>query len=124
LRGQVAFASGQGSDAAPLLLKAAWRLEALDLDLARETYLDAYQAAQIAGHLAGGGDLDEVSRAAPALPPPESRLVVGWLIGGDPDRSAGRQVEVTHGLAVGDGDCVEAQVKLRGQVEWHALGSL
>ena len=39
LRGQVAFASGLGSDAPPLLLKAAARLEPLDLDLARETYL-------------------------------------------------------------------------------------
>ena len=41
LRGQIAFASGLGSDAPPLLLKAARRLEPLDLDLARETYLDA-----------------------------------------------------------------------------------
>ena len=71
LRGQTAFASSQVSDAAPLLLKAAKRLEPLDLDLARETYLDAWQAAHTAGHLAGGGDLDEVSRAARALPPPK-----------------------------------------------------
>jgi len=70
LRGQIAFASGMGSDAAPLLLKAARRFEAFDLGLARETYLDAYQAAQIAGHLAAGGDLAEVSRAARSLPPP------------------------------------------------------
>ena len=68
LRGQVAFASGPGSDAPPLLLKAARRLEPLDLDLARETYLDAWQAAMFAGHLAGGGDLEEVSRAARAMP--------------------------------------------------------
>ena len=54
----------------PLLLKAARRLEPLDPDLARETYLDAYQAARFAGHLAGAGDLLEVSRAARALPPP------------------------------------------------------
>jgi DNA-binding CsgD family transcriptional regulator len=71
LRGQVAFASGQASDAAPLLLKAARRFEPLDDDLAREIYLDAWQAAQIAGHLAGGGDSEEVSRAARALPPPK-----------------------------------------------------
>jgi DNA-binding CsgD family transcriptional regulator len=71
LRGQIAFASGPGSDAPPLLLKAARRLEPLDLGLARETYLDAWQAALFAGHLAGGGDLEEVSRAARALPPPE-----------------------------------------------------
>jgi DNA-binding CsgD family transcriptional regulator len=70
LRGQAAFASGQGSDAPPLLLKAARRFEPLDPGLARETYLDAWQAAHIAGHLAGGGDLEEVSRAVRALPPP------------------------------------------------------
>jgi DNA-binding CsgD family transcriptional regulator len=70
LRGQIAFSSGMGSDAAPLLLKAARRFEPFDLDVARETYLDAYQAAQIAGHLAHDGNLDEVSRAARSLPPP------------------------------------------------------
>jgi DNA-binding CsgD family transcriptional regulator len=70
LRGQVAFASGRGSDAAPLLLKAARRLEPFNLDLARETYLDAWYAAMFAGHLAAGADLAEVSRAARALPPP------------------------------------------------------
>jgi hypothetical protein len=70
LRGQIAFASGMGSDAAPLLLKAASRFEPFDLDMARETYLDAYQAAQITGHLARDGNLDEVSRAARSLPPP------------------------------------------------------
>jgi DNA-binding CsgD family transcriptional regulator len=71
LRGQIAFASGPGSDAPLLLLKAARRLEPLDPGMVRETYLDAWQAALFAGHLAGGGDLEEVSRAARALPPPE-----------------------------------------------------
>jgi DNA-binding CsgD family transcriptional regulator len=70
LRGQAAFASGLYSDAPALLLKAARRLEPLDLDLARETYLDAYQAARFAGHLAGAGYVLEVSRAAQGLPPP------------------------------------------------------
>ena len=70
LRGQVALASGPTSDTPLLLLKAARRLELLDLDLARQTYLDAWQAAAFAGHLAGGGDLEEVSRAARALPAP------------------------------------------------------
>jgi len=67
LRGQVTFVSGLGSDAAPLLLKAAKRLEPLDLELARETYLSAWMAALFAGRLAGAGDLLEVSRAARAL---------------------------------------------------------
>jgi DNA-binding CsgD family transcriptional regulator len=70
LRGLVTFGSGLGSDAPPLLLKAAKRLEPLDLGLARETYLTAWMAALFAGRLAVGGDLLEVSRAAQALPPP------------------------------------------------------
>jgi DNA-binding CsgD family transcriptional regulator len=69
LRGRIAFASSLGSDAPALLLKAARRLEPLNLDLARETYVDAWQAAFFAGHLAGASDLLEVSRAARALPP-------------------------------------------------------
>jgi DNA-binding CsgD family transcriptional regulator len=69
LRGEIVFASGLGSDASPLLLKAAHRLEPLDLDLARETYLTAWMAALFAARLAGAGDLLEVSQAARALPP-------------------------------------------------------
>ena len=69
LRGQIVFASGLGSDAPSLLLKAAKRLEPIDLDLARQAYVDAWQAAFLAGHLAGAGDLLEVSRTARALPP-------------------------------------------------------
>jgi DNA-binding CsgD family transcriptional regulator len=67
LRGQIAFASGLSGDAPPLLLKAAKRLESLDLDLARETYLSAWMAAMFAGRFAGAGDLTEVSRAARSL---------------------------------------------------------
>ena len=67
LRAQVAFATGLGSDAPPLLLRAARRLEPLNLGLARETYLDAWGAAIFAGQVAGG-DLLEISRAARALP--------------------------------------------------------
>ena len=70
LHGQATFVAGLGSDAPPLLLKAAKRLEQLDLGLARETYLSAWMAATSAGRLAGAGDLLEVSRAARALPAP------------------------------------------------------
>jgi len=71
LRGQIAFASSRGSDAPPLLLKAAKRLEPLNRDLARDTYLTAWMAATYAGHLAGADHLLAVGRAAQALPPPE-----------------------------------------------------
>lgn len=67
LRGQVAYSLSLGSDAPPLLLKAARRLEPLNPGLARETYLDAWQAAFSAGQLAGG-DMAEICRAARALP--------------------------------------------------------
>jgi DNA-binding CsgD family transcriptional regulator len=69
LRGQIAFSSNIGSDAPPLLLKAARRLERFDVDLARETYLDAWGAAWFAGSLASDGGLLEVSRAARSAPP-------------------------------------------------------
>jgi DNA-binding CsgD family transcriptional regulator len=69
LRGQIAFSSNTGSDAPPLLLSAARRLERFDVDLARETYLDAWGAAWFAGSLAAAGDLLEVSRAARSAPP-------------------------------------------------------
>jgi len=55
LRGQIAFASSMGTAAPPLLLKAAQRLERLDPELARETYLDAWGAALFAGRLTSAG---------------------------------------------------------------------
>ncbi len=70
LRGQIAFASGLGGDAPPLLLKAAKRLESLNPEMARETYMCAWMAALFAGRFAGAGDLAEVSQAARALPRP------------------------------------------------------
>jgi DNA-binding CsgD family transcriptional regulator len=75
LRGQIAFSSNAGSDAPPLLLSAARRLERFDADRARDSYLDAWGAAWFAGSLATAGGLHEVSRAArssaPSSPPSE-----------------------------------------------------
>jgi DNA-binding CsgD family transcriptional regulator len=70
VRGQLAFASGLASNAPPLLLKAARRLEQFDPGLARETYLTAWGAASVAtGQPAGRGVLLEICRAVRALPP-------------------------------------------------------
>ena len=69
LRGHIAFASGLGGDAPPLLLRAARRLEPFDMDLARETYLTAWGAAVFAGP-AGGNVMVEICRAVRMLPPP------------------------------------------------------
>jgi DNA-binding CsgD family transcriptional regulator len=69
LRGEVARASHSGSQAPVLLAEASKRLESLDVTLARETHLDAWGAALVAGPLAApGGGLTEVSAAARAAP--------------------------------------------------------
>jgi DNA-binding CsgD family transcriptional regulator len=64
VRAQLAMMSSHGKDAAPLLLGAARRLEAIDPKLARETYLDAMSAALFAGRLATDGGMLEVCEAA------------------------------------------------------------
>jgi hypothetical protein len=82
LRAQITFASGPGTDAPALLLKAAKRLEPLNLDLARQTYLNAWIAVSLAGRLVGTGDLLEVSRAVRALPPSRSPRPADLLLEG------------------------------------------
>jgi DNA-binding CsgD family transcriptional regulator len=66
LRARIAFASSPGSDTPQMLLQAARQLEPLDLELARETYLEALSAAIFAGRLAGTVGLEEVAEAARA----------------------------------------------------------
>jgi DNA-binding CsgD family transcriptional regulator len=66
VRAQLAFATSHGSDAPPLLLKAAKRLEPIDVGLSRATYLDAFSATMFAGRLALGDGAWEVARHAGA----------------------------------------------------------
>jgi DNA-binding CsgD family transcriptional regulator len=74
LRAQISFDSSRGSEAPPLLLKAAKRLEPLDARLARELYLDALAAAVFVGRLAKGGGVRELAEAVREAPPsPEPR---------------------------------------------------
>jgi DNA-binding CsgD family transcriptional regulator len=73
LRAELVYARRRGSDAPPLLLDAATRLEGVDDRLARETYLEALGAAIFAGRLSGYPDARQVAeagRAAPAAPAP------------------------------------------------------
>jgi DNA-binding CsgD family transcriptional regulator len=64
MRAQIAFALRRGGDAPPLILRAAQRLQSLDAELARRTYLEALVAAIYAGRLAQGQDVRQVARAA------------------------------------------------------------
>jgi DNA-binding CsgD family transcriptional regulator len=71
VRAQLAFATRHITDASLLLLKAAKRLEPVDAVLARQTYLDAMNAATFAGRLANSAsDVVAVAQAAEAAPPP------------------------------------------------------
>ena len=82
VRAQIAFVSGLGDDAPPLLLNAARRLTPLDAGLARETYLNAWMAASFAGRMVGAGSMEEVSHAVRALPPAAHPRPVDLLLDG------------------------------------------
>ena len=68
------------ANAPPLLLRAAKRLEPLDVGLARATYLEALAAAQFAGRFAVDGNVVEVAHAALASILGR-RLVGAWGLG-------------------------------------------
>jgi DNA-binding CsgD family transcriptional regulator len=80
LLGRIAFAANRGNDASPLMLKAASRLEQVDLRLAHETYLDAWIAALFAGRLAVDANLQVVARAARAAPRSEEAVPAPELL--------------------------------------------
>ena len=82
LRGHIAFGSGAGSaESSRLLLRAAERLEGLDLALARDTYLSAFAAAAFAGP-PDTEHLFEICRAARALPSSRPPSGVNTLLDG------------------------------------------
>lgn len=64
LRAQLAFASSRGKEPQSLLLAAARRLEPLDVELARETYLDAFSAAVFGARPNGGVSMAQIAEAA------------------------------------------------------------
>ena len=85
VRARIAFVTSRGSDAPPLLLKAAKQLESIDVAMSRATYMDAMTAAMFAGRLAVGGNVVDVAEAAQAAPhDPEPAqlpdLLLDWLI--------------------------------------------
>ena len=81
IRAQIAYSQNRGSDAPALLLRAARRLEPLDLRMARQTYLDAVLAGHFAGRLAPGS-LREAAEAARRVPPVAGPAVAGPAMAG------------------------------------------
>lgn len=84
LRAHMAFAERHGSDAPRLLLDAAEKLGPIDRGLARETYLEAIEAAIFAGRLGGGLSTTEVAETArrTAPRPPEPPRTADLLLDG------------------------------------------
>jgi DNA-binding CsgD family transcriptional regulator len=82
LRAQIAFTSSRSSDAPTLLLDAAKQFEPLDAELARETYIEAFTAAIIAGRLATGGGVREVAQALRTAPPPPHPRAIDRVLDG------------------------------------------
>jgi DNA-binding CsgD family transcriptional regulator len=70
LRAQIDYALNSGSGALQELLEIGKRLEPLDADLARETYLDGLSTATYTGWGAQAGGALELARTALAAPPP------------------------------------------------------
>jgi DNA-binding CsgD family transcriptional regulator len=91
LMAQITYASRRGNDGPGLLLAAARQLQDLDPALARDTYLEAFSAAMLAGRLAGEVGGPEVARAARRAPRPSHRQLNGDLLLG------GRAVLFTDG---------------------------
>jgi len=84
LRAQISYNSRHGNQALPMLMAAARRLEPLDGNVARGTYLDALSAALFAGRLASGPGpgMRQVAKAARAAPPPQAAGKVDLLLEG------------------------------------------
>jgi DNA-binding CsgD family transcriptional regulator len=116
LRAQIGLSSGSYGGASPLLLNAARRLEPLDLDLARETYLDAWTAAFSAGQPAAG-DLAEICRAARTLPqspqPGPVELLLDGLASLISDGIAAAAPALRRAVSLFAGDSVGAEDRLR-----------
>src|SRR4030095_14240098 len=78
------------------------QLEPRDVALARQTYLEAWAAANFAGRFAGATNVREVARAARSAPPPPGTprpsdllldglatlITDGWVAAGDTLRAA------------------------------------
>jgi DNA-binding CsgD family transcriptional regulator len=91
LRGQIALDQQRGGDAARLLLSAARRLEPLNADLARETYLEALVAAMADEIDSPGGVLEAAEAARAARRGPEPPRVVDVVLDAFALQFTGRQ---------------------------------
>ena len=114
LRARIAFEQQRGGDAGELFLSAARRLERLDPNLARETYLEALGAAMAndVKVIGGAARVAAASRAAPPGPVPPRpvdvvldafaiRVIDGYTAAAP---TLGRALELSLATEIADGD--------------------
>jgi DNA-binding CsgD family transcriptional regulator len=124
LHAQIAFVQSRGNDAPPLLLAAARRLEPLDVELARETYLDAITAAIFAGRLARGPGLREVGKAARAAPQPQRPRLSDGVLDALAVRFTDGYSAAAPMLARVLGTLCDEGIPVREALRWLWLGSV
>jgi DNA-binding CsgD family transcriptional regulator len=124
LRGQISLAAGSGTEASAQLLKAAKRLEPLDVSMARETYLDAWGAAWFTGHFGTSGQLRAVSQAVLAVPasPDQPRLSDLLLVGLSLLVSEGR-AEATSSLREAVRAFPGEEISVERGLQWGGLAA-
>jgi DNA-binding CsgD family transcriptional regulator len=108
LRAQLSFASSRGTEAIPLLLAAARRLEPLDVSLARETYVDAFSAALFGARLNRSVGVSEVAQAARLAPRRSDELATADLL-------LDALVALADGYETAVPRCREASQRLSGE---------
>jgi len=107
IRAQIAYSQNRGSDASALLLRAARRLESLDLSMAMATYLDAVVAGHFAGRLASGS-LREAAEAARRVRPAAGPATASGLL------LDGLATVITEGYSAGVPTLKRAVAAFRG----------
>jgi DNA-binding CsgD family transcriptional regulator len=81
LRGAIGFALGQGAETTAMILQAARTLEAFDLRQARDTYLEALEAAILSSPIGSIEGIREAAKAArSAARPPEAETTATDLL--------------------------------------------
>jgi DNA-binding CsgD family transcriptional regulator len=121
MEGAIRFAGGRGGDTPKLLFDAAMALRDVDLPLAREALMDAFQAAMWAGDLTTGTTIRDVAEAARTMPEPGADATTPSLL------LSGYTERVTSGYAPAvewwrrAAEALPALVIREPSSHWHAM---
>jgi DNA-binding CsgD family transcriptional regulator len=96
MEGAIRFADGRGGDTPSLLFNAAMALRDVDPGLARETLLEAFEAAYWAGHLTTGTTIGDIAEAARAVPARDEHASASMLLAGYSERLTGSYAGALH----------------------------